>query len=72
MKFPPRYVGPGKTIVWDGLYISVLRVEPDEDPGFVWILGDTGFVNPLHPTLTPSYQTTTWHRLCHSETVEVL
>ena len=37
MRIPANRICPGTTIVWDGLIVEVSTVEPDVEPGFVWV-----------------------------------
>ena len=37
MRIPSQRICPGTTIVWDGMTIEVSTVEPDVEPGFVWV-----------------------------------
>jgi hypothetical protein len=37
MRIPSARIIPGTTIVWDAQRIAVRAVEPDVEPGFVWV-----------------------------------
>jgi hypothetical protein len=46
MRIPANRICPGTTICWDGLTIHVGAIEPDLEPGFVWVTNT--LPRPLH------------------------